>query len=187
MMTTISSNPTLSGNKSGISTDITNTGSAPPTVTPGSNSVAVGANSNNSGRSNVVSVGNATQQRQIVDVAPGTEGTDAVNVNQLNIVASSVAQTVQNQQVQINTLDSALQQTDQMARQGIAAATALSMVPQVEPGKTVNVGVGVARFAGQSGMALAASAHVTTNGIVKLGIGVAGSNKTYGAGYGYSW
>jgi autotransporter adhesin len=61
------------------------------------------------------------------------------------------------------------------------------MVPQVEPGKTISVGIGVARFAGQSGMALGSSAHVSTNGILKLGIGVAGSNKTYGAGYGYSW
>jgi trimeric autotransporter adhesin len=187
LSTTINSNPAISGTKSGIAADMNNTGAAPPTVTSGSNSVAVGANSNDGGRSNVVSVGNDTQQRQIVNVAPGTQGTDAVNVNQLNIVAASASQTMQNQQVQINTLDSALQQTDQMARQGIAAATALTMVPQVEPGKTVNVGVGVARFAGQSGMALAASAHVTTNGIVKLGIGVAGSNKTYGAGYGYSW
>lgn len=74
-----------------------------------------------------------------------------------------------------------------MARQGIAAATALTMLPQVEPGKTINVAVGVARFAGQSGMAFGASAHVTTNGILKLGIGVSGQNKTYGVGYGYSW
>ncbi|MDW9236918.1 putative membrane-anchored cell surface protein [Burkholderia thailandensis] len=30
-------------------------------------------------------------------------------------------------------------------------------------------------------------AHVTTNGILKLGIGVSKQNKTLGAGYGYSW
>nr|WP_273998302.1 YadA C-terminal domain-containing protein [Burkholderia sp. FERM BP-3421] len=60
-------------------------------------------------------------------------------------------------------------------------------MPQVEPGKTINVAVGVARFAGQTGTAFGASAHVTTNGILKMGVGVAGSNTAYGAGYGYSW
>ncbi|RQP94164.1 hypothetical protein DF121_35370 [Burkholderia stagnalis] len=156
-------------------------------VTAGSNSVAIGAASNDSNRSNVVSVGNDTQQRQIINVAPGTQGTDAVNLNQLNTLSTSVSQSMQNQQAQINSLGSQLQQTDSMARQGIAAATALTMLPQVEPGKTINLAVGVARFAGQSGMALGASAHLSPNGILKLGVGVSGSNRTYGAGYGYSW
>nr|WP_177309142.1 hypothetical protein [Burkholderia ubonensis] len=30
-------------------------------------------------------------------------------------------------------------------------------------------------------------AHVSTNGILKLGIGASGINMTYSAGYGYSW
>ncbi|WP_256252963.1 hypothetical protein [Burkholderia ubonensis] len=29
--------------------------------------------------------------------------------------------------------------------------------------------------------------RVSTNGILKLDIGVSGTNKTYGAEYGYSW
>ncbi|WP_179096215.1 YadA family autotransporter adhesin, partial [Burkholderia pseudomallei] len=178
----------------GIAADMSAPNAAAPSVTAGSNSVALGANSTDGGRSNVVSVGSATQQRQITNVAAGTEGTDAVNVNQLNALSTSMSQSLAGQQGQINNLGSqltqtqqALQQTDTMARQGIAAATALTMLPQVEPGKTINVAVGVARFAGQSGMAFGASAHVTTNGILKLGIGVSGQNKTFGAGYGYSW
>ncbi|KEZ01351.1 hypothetical protein GQ57_35420, partial [Burkholderia sp. MSh2] len=155
--------------------------------TAGSNSVAIGANSTDGGRQNVVSVGSDTQQRQIINVAPGTQGTDAVNVNQLTQVQTTLSTALSGQQTQINTLGSQLQQTDQMARQGIAAATALTMMPQVEPGKTINFAVGVARFAGESGMAFGASAHVSTNGILKLGIGMSGNNKTYGAGYGYSW
>ena len=150
--------------------------------------------STDGGRSNVVSVGSSTQQRQITNVAAGTEGTDAVNLNQLNALSTSMSQSFSGQQSQLNLLGSqlaqtqqAVQQTNQMARQGIAAATALTMLPQVEPGKTVNMAIGVARFAGESGMAFGASAHVTTNGILKLGIGVSGQNKTYGVGYGYSW
>jgi autotransporter adhesin len=102
-------------------------------------------------------------------------------------VQSTLSTAVSGQQTQINNLGTALGQTDKLARQGVAAATALTMLPQVEPGKSINVAVGVARFAGQSGMAFGASAHLSTNGILKLGIGVSGDNRTFGAGYGYSW
>jgi autotransporter adhesin len=171
----------------GITADMNGAGTDRPTVTTGSNSVAIGANSTDGGRSNVVSVGSSTEQRQIIDVAAGTEGTDAVNLNQLNALSTSTSQVMQGQQAQINSLSSSLQETDTMARQGIAATTALTMLPQVDAGKTFSTAVGVARFAGQSGMALGASARVTANGILKMGVGLAGSNRTYGAGYGYSW
>ncbi|MBN3817158.1 hypothetical protein G3N57_11310, partial [Paraburkholderia sp. Se-20369] len=186
-LSTTINNTTRNATLGGVAVDQNGTGNDTPKVTAGSNSVAIGANSNDGGRSNVVSVGSDSQQRQITNVAAGTQGTDAVNLNQLNALSTTMSQSVQNQQAQINSLGSQLQQTDSMARQGIAAATALTMMPQVEPGKTINVAVGVARFAGQSGMAFGASAHVSPNGILKLGIGVSGSNKTYGAGYGYSW
>ncbi|MGF7130393.1 autotransporter adhesin [Paraburkholderia sp. EB58] len=44
-------------------------------------------------RANTVSVGSAGSERQITNVAAGVEGTDAVNVNQLNAVASQAAAT----------------------------------------------------------------------------------------------
>jgi autotransporter adhesin len=178
---------TVLNSDTGITADMNGTGTDRPTVTTGSNSVAIGANSTDGGRSNVVSVGSSTEQRQIIDVAAGTEGTDAVNLNQLNALSTSTSQVMQGQQAQINSLSSSLQETDTMARQGIAATTALTMLPQVDAGKTFSTAVGVARFAGQSGMALGASARVTANGILKMGVGLAGSNRTYGAGYGYSW
>jgi autotransporter adhesin len=46
-------------------------------------SVALGAGSM-ADRENAVSVGSAGNERQITNVAPGTQGTDAVNVNQVN-------------------------------------------------------------------------------------------------------
>ncbi|MCM2551152.1 ESPR-type extended signal peptide-containing protein [Burkholderia glumae] len=194
LSTAINNNTTRSLSSGGYAADMSRPAAQAPSVTAGSNSVALGQGSNDDGRSNVVSVGSASQQRQLTNVAPGTQGTDAVNLNQLSALSTSMSQSFAGQQNQINTLGTqitqtqqALRQTDTMARQGIAAATALTMLPQVEPGKTINVAVGVARFAGQSGMAFGASAHVTTNGILKLGIGVSGQNKTYGVGYGYSW
>nr|WP_244143020.1 YadA-like family protein [Burkholderia stagnalis] len=187
LSTTVNNNTTRLSGSQGVAADMNGTGTDSPKVTAGTNSAAIGSGSTDGGRSNVVSVGSDSQQRQITNVAAGTQGTDAVNLNQLNALSTSVSQSVQNQQTQINNLGSALQQTDTMARQGIAAATALTMLPQVEPGKTITVAVGAARFAGQSGMAFGASARLSENGILKLGIGISGSNRTYGAGYGYSW
>lgn len=49
----------------------------------GANSVAIGSNSSDSGLANVFSVGSAGQQRSIINVAPGINATDGVNVSQL--------------------------------------------------------------------------------------------------------
>ena len=56
----------------------------------GDNSVALGANST-ADRDNTVSVGDVGSERQVTNVAAGTEGTDAVNLNQLNAVAATAS------------------------------------------------------------------------------------------------
>ncbi|MEC5409519.1 hypothetical protein VOM14_28705 [Paraburkholderia sp. MPAMCS5] len=53
------------------------------------NSVALGSNSV-ADRANTVSVGSASAQRQVVNVAAGTQGTDAVNITQLTGVANMI-------------------------------------------------------------------------------------------------
>lgn len=60
-------------------------------VSTGNSSVAFGENSIDGGQSNVFSVGNATTQRRIINVAAGTASTDAVNVSQLNTLGTSTA------------------------------------------------------------------------------------------------
>ncbi|HHX4377602.1 TPA: ESPR-type extended signal peptide-containing protein, partial [Burkholderia cenocepacia] len=54
------------------------------------NSVALG-NQSIANRDNSVSVGSSTLQRQITNVAAGTQGTDAVNLNQLNTAIANVS------------------------------------------------------------------------------------------------
>ncbi|KWH12447.1 hypothetical protein WT59_16830 [Burkholderia territorii] len=58
-------------------------------IASGSESVALGVNSR-ADRDNSVAVGNATQQRQIVNMAAGTQATDAVNVSQLEPVVTAL-------------------------------------------------------------------------------------------------
>ena len=130
----------------------------------GANAVALGAGSNASAdnsvalgqgsiadRANTVSVGAAGQERQITNVAAGVQGTDAVNVNQLNQgMGSAVGQ--------------AKAYTDDQVRSarkdgygGAAAAIAMAGLPQaVLPGRGM-VAMAAGTYGGQSAMALGVS------------------------------
>lgn len=163
------------------------TGTDKPTVTTGSNSVAIGANSTDEGRSNVVSVGASGAERQITNVAAGTQGTDAVNVNQLNAVSAAMSTSLSNQQRQINSLGSQLQQTDQMAKQGIAAVGAMTTIPQLDRDANFGVGIGTASFLGQKAMAVNVQARITENLKATINSGFSGTQKVIGAGMLYQW
>ncbi|ONV17832.1 hypothetical protein A8E74_25445, partial [Burkholderia cenocepacia] len=68
--------------------------------------------------SNVVAVGSADSARQVVNVAAGTQGTDAVNVNQLNAVSNQFTQSLNTVNNQLTQMQQQIQQTDSMAREG---------------------------------------------------------------------
>ncbi|OZB82280.1 MAG: hypothetical protein B7X28_03790 [Halothiobacillus sp. 13-55-253] len=90
-------------------------------------------------RDNSVSVGNAAAglTRQITNVAPGTQGTDAVNLDQLNAANANM-----------------LNEADSRANRGIASAVALAgAVPSFgASGNSMTAGVG--SYGGQSAVAL---------------------------------
>ncbi|MCO4882855.1 YadA family autotransporter adhesin [Paraburkholderia caribensis] len=130
----------------------------------GANAVALGAGSNASAdnsvalgqgsiadRANTVSVGAAGQERQITNVAAGVQGTDAVNLNQLNQGMSSA-------------VGQAKAYTDDQVRSarkdgygGAAAAIAMAGLPQaVLPGRGM-VAMAAGTYGGQSAMALGVS------------------------------
>ncbi|QBQ95850.1 YadA-like family protein [Paraburkholderia pallida] len=139
----------------------------------GNNSVALGANSV-ADQDNTVSVGSAGNERRITNVANGVNATDAVNVGQL--------------QSGLNALQGNVNSVARNAYGGVAAATALTMIPDVDQGKTIAVGVGTANFQGYQAVALGASARITQNLKVKLGGGYAsGGGATYGGGMAYQW
>ncbi|WP_244117689.1 YadA-like family protein [Burkholderia contaminans] len=194
-------NEVRGSSSSALSADLNGAGSDKPTVTAGSNSVAIGANSSDGGRSNVVSVGSATQRRQITNVAAGTEETDAVNVGQLTTLSTSVSQSFSRQQIQIdnqqNQISSLgtqlrrtqqqLEETDQMARQGIAAVGAMASVPQLDRDANFGVGLGTSTFRGQKALAFSAQARVSDNLKASISGGFSGGQKVVGAGMLYQW
>jgi len=156
-------------------------------IASGNNSTAVGAGSNDGGRSNVVAVGSADSPRQVVNVAAGTQGTDAVNVNQLNAVSNQFTQSLNTVNNQISQMQQQIQQTDSMAREGIAATAALASIPHMDRDSNFAMGVGTATFQGQKAMAVGVQARLTENLKATLNGGFAGSQRVVGAGVLYQW
>ncbi|OUL91653.1 YadA-like family protein [Paraburkholderia hospita] len=63
--------------------------------------------------------------------------------------------------------------------------TALTMIPDVDQGKTIAVGIGAGSYHGYQATALGASARITQNIKVKLGAGIGGQGTTVGVGASY--
>ncbi len=132
------------------------------------NSVALGAGSIAS-EANTVSVGSAGNERRITNVAPGVNPTDAVNVSQLNAVQQGVSNVARR------------------AYSGVAGATALTMIPDVDLGKTIAVGVGGATYQGYGAVALGFTARLTNNVKLKGGFSSSSSGYSFGGGISYQW
>jgi trimeric autotransporter adhesin len=121
------------------------------------NAVALGQNSV-ADRANTVSVGTAGSERQITNVAAGTQGTDAVNVNQLNQSAGSTLKQANDY------TDSKTEGTRRDADAGTASALAVAGLPQaVLPGRGM-VALGGGTYGGQSAVAIGVS-QLSENGI----------------------
>ncbi|WP_306453349.1 YadA-like family protein [Burkholderia sp. MSMB1078WGS] len=151
----------LGSGKNSVAMGANATASAPNSVALGAGSIA--------GEANTVSVGAPGTERRITNVGPGVNPTDAVNVSQLNAVQGSV---------------SAVART---AYSGVAATTALTMIPDVDLGKTIAVGIGTGTYQGYGAVALGFTARITENLKIKGGVGASSAGRTYGVGLGYQW
>ncbi|HBE9089898.1 TPA: YadA-like family protein, partial [Serratia fonticola] len=151
----------------------------------GRNSVALGTNST-ADRDNTVSVGSIGGERQIANVAAGTNGTDAVNVNQLNSGINSSYQYTDNK---FNSLKNMIDDNKDKMSAGVAGAMAMASLPQpYAPGASM-VSMGGGTYQNQSAVALGVSA-ISENG--KWVTKVAGTSNTQGdfgasVGVGYQW
>ncbi|WP_372454293.1 YadA-like family protein [Burkholderia catarinensis] len=140
----------------------------------GANSVALGSGSVATD-ANTVSFGNGTDEgnRRIVNIADGVNASDGATKGQLDRAIGGV-------QGQVNDLS-------RNAYSGIAAATALTMIPGVDPGKTLSFGVGGATFKGYQAVAFGGEARITQNLKMKAGVGLSSGGNTVGVGASYQW
>ncbi|ABC34450.1 Hep_Hag family [Burkholderia thailandensis E264] len=152
-------------------------------IASGRDAVALGAGSI-ADRDNTVSVGQRGSERQIVHVAPGAQGTDAVNVDQLNLaISNSNAYTNQ----RIGDLQQSITETARDAYSGVAAATALTMIPDVDRDKMLSIGVGGAVYKGHRAVALGGTARIGENLKVRAGVAMSAGGNTVGVGMSWQW
>ena len=155
------------------------------TQATGANSVALGADSV-ADRDNGVSVGSAGNERQITNVAPGTAGTDAANMNQLNAMAAQGQGYVDQR---ISGVQNQISDVRRDAFGAAAAAMAVAGLPQpTEPGKTMVAAAG-SHIGGQTGMALGVSYVTRNNRWVAKASASSSSQGNTGVtlGAGYQW
>ncbi|MGF6778857.1 autotransporter adhesin [Paraburkholderia sp. GAS334] len=165
-------------------------------VASGNNAVALGAGASASAdnavalgqssvadRANTVSVGSAGQERQIAHVAPGVQGTDAVNLNQLTQSMSGAVN-------QANSYtDDQVRSSRRDAYGGTASALAVAGLPQaVLPGRGM-VAAAAGTYGGQSAIALGVSQLSETGKWAYKVQGTTSSRGEFGAsiGAGMHW
>ncbi len=147
------------------------------------NSVALGASSV-ADLANTVSVGARGSERQITNVAAGTQDTDLVNVGQLN---QAVADSNSYTDSVVNSMQSNVSNVGRTAYSGIAAAAAMAMIPNIDQDKTMSIGVGGASYQGYAAAAVALNLRVTQNLVMKAGAGTSRNGTVYGANASYRW
>jgi len=99
---------------------------------------------------------------QLHGIANGTAPNDAVNYSQL-------------------------QNFDKKLSGGIAAVTALGMIPDPAPGHRFSLGMGFGNYESESAFAVGLTGRVTNSLSIKAGVGHHSDSTTVGAGLGYSW
>ncbi len=135
-------------------------------------------------RDGTVSVGRDGHERQITHVASGTEPADAVNVTQLRAAMSS-ANAYTNQR--IGDLQKSIADTARGAYSGVAAATALTMIPDVDRGNTLSIGIGGAVYKGHQAVALGGTARISENLKVRAGVAMSAGGNAVGVGMSWQW
>jgi autotransporter adhesin len=143
------------------------------------NAVALGEGSV-ADEANTVSVGSSSNRRRITNVASGTDPTDAVNVGQLDSVASGIEQQVSGLQTQVN-------YNRKEARAGVALALAASSLQYDQrPGKA-SIAAAFGNFKGQSGLAVGFGYSATDRFRLNASFEASPATNDYGVSAGASW
>src|SRR5690606_33526819 len=163
-------------------------------------SVALGQDSV-ANRANTVSVGSAGNERQVTNVAAGTQATDAVNVAQLESTATEAVSTANAYTDQrfdawsdsFTAYQGELERrfTDQdrrIDRQGAMGAAMLNMATSAAGIRTQNrVGVGLGFQGGESALSLGYQRAISDRATLTIGGAFSGDEKSVGVGAGFGW
>ena len=98
-----------------------------------------------------------------------------------------VSQANQYTDMRVNNVENSMNVMSRKAYAGVAAATALTMIPDVDKDKTLALGVGGGSYQGQHAVAIGATARVTENVKVRAGVGMSAGGTTVGVGGSMQW
>ncbi|MGO4395867.1 YadA family autotransporter adhesin [Variovorax sp. M-6] len=165
-----------------------NTSGKPGASATGKDSVAIGAGSV-ADRDNTVSFGTPGAERQLANVAPGTEGTDATNLNQVRgMVGSGVQQSQAYTDQQINQLDQKSQK--QMSGIGAMAMAAAALQPNARAEGNTSISIGAGSYNGEGAFAAGVNYYASNQILLnaKIGFTSAGPAKVgFGVGATFSF
>ncbi|MCC8397571.1 YadA-like family protein [Paraburkholderia sp. MMS20-SJTR3] len=87
----------------------------------------------------------------------------------------------------VNAADAAINDVAKGAYSGVAAATALTMIPDVDRDKTLSLGIGAGTYKGYQALAIGGTARITQNIKMRAGLGYSSGGTTAGVGASYQW
>jgi autotransporter adhesin len=126
-------------------------------------SVAIGQDSEAT-EANTVSVGSATNQRRITNVADGVNANDAVTVQQMQQFATSSSE-------EIGRLDKRIDDVNNQVDEVGALASAFSaLVPNSRTTGNTQISLGLANYSGADAMAAGLFHYVSNNVLVNAGV-----------------
>ncbi len=162
----------------------------------GNNSVALG-NGSVADRDNSVTVGLQGNERQVTNVAAGTQDTDAVNVAQLNQRMASVNSYADTRvQALSDSFDMFKGEVDQrfinqdrrIDRQGAMSAAMMNMATSTAGIRTENrVGVGVGYQNGESALSVGYQRAISDRATITIGGAFSSNDRAIGARRGFGW
>ncbi|WP_197042163.1 YadA-like family protein [Sandarakinorhabdus oryzae] len=164
-------------------------------ISTGINSVAIGSGSSDGGEANVVSVGSSSQLRRLTNVGPAINGTDAINLSQLQSATTQFQGSINNLQGQIaglqgqiSNLSFDVRNVQRRANAGAAGAMALAGLPQAfVPGKGM-IAAAIGEFEGEVAFAFGLSKVIGNQTVVRAGSTFTSRGpKGFNAGVGYQF
>lgn len=134
---------------------------------------------------------NAAGQK-ITNVAAGTDGTDAVNYDQLRAMQNGYDSRYNELADQTNArfdyMENRIDRVEEVANAGVASVAALAAIPAPAHGKRFSVGAGLGSYSSESAVAVGFRAAITESTSVTAGVSRNTASKTAAnVGVGYSW
>jgi len=156
-------------------------------VAAGNDGAVVLGNGSTASGSGTVSVGAANAERRITNVAAGINATDAVNVSQLNSGLNNLQGQITGLQGQVTGLQGQVFDLRETTGFGIAGATAIAMIPDIQGDQRFALGMGVGGFDEFQAVAIGFTGRLTDNVTVKGGVSLSERQSTYGMGVSIGW